>query len=445
MAVSDKTKNFLHIGLSMIYVVLAGQDGKYICYIQTLRPTQPLSVSFFASRRRKFWRGRRVAALASMANAWRKAMKYDPQHIIQLAHDRQTHLVNPRSAQAYRVDVARLGRLRKRPEDAAECRHYYYRLVAALTYVAALRVRQLTPVIRALDQELTADQELDLQAAAWALTRYQPVAPDLAAQPDRPLTSRHVNNLPRSGARSKKRVARALSRSKRERDGALFAAALRQGIAPAAIALTRVTGVMPTELAAGVRINRVGGGLHVFIEGAKVSQTFERGQDWRVIELELTMPETDYLARCVPHDGDEYVVQCSYPRLYRALRWAAIEGLGKRLGRRVSPYAYRHMVTATLRKVLSRYALACTRGDRSTLTAKHYGGGCRAGGISAVPVDWCHDVRDPIGSPSAHPLPEAQAKLTHALPDTRKRINLTISKMPLAMPLHKTKTPGGMA
>lgn len=343
-------------------------------------------------------------------------MEFDPQRIIQLAHDRQIDLVSERSARAYRVDVRRLGRLGKRPEEAAGCRTHYYRLVAALTYVAAQRVLELAPVMRALDGSLTDDEERDLEAAAWALERYQPVAPDLGSQPDRPLTSRHVRGLPRKGTCTKKRVARALSRSKRERDGALFTAALRQDIAPAAIALTRVTGAMPAELASGIRINRVGGGLHVFIDGAKVCHAFERGQSWRILEFELDTPEARYLARLAPEDGGEHVIRCSYPLLYRALRKAAIEGLGKRLGRRVSPYAYRHIVTSTLRGVLSRAALARFRGDRSTVTAKHYGGGRRPDVLSAVPVACSHDVRDPILSPSPEQTPEAQGRLAQALP-----------------------------
>ena len=342
-------------------------------------------------------------------------MEFDSQRIIQLAHDRQIDLVSERSAKAYRADVVRLARIGKHPEEAAGCRTHYYRLVAAITYVAAQRVLELTPAIRALDHWLTEEENQDLEAAAWALTRYQPVAPDLVSQPDRPLTSRHVRGLPRKGGRSKKQVARGLSRSKRERDGALFTAALRQDIAAAAIALLRVTGAMPAELASGVRINRVGGGLHVSIEGAKVSHAFERGQSWRLVELELETPEARYLARLLPDDGEECVVQCSYPRLYRALRKAAIEGLGKRLGRRVSPYVYRHIVTLTLRDVLSRADLARFRGDRSTVTAKHYGGGRRPGGLSAVVVACSHHVRDRISSPWLEAIPEAQGRLAQAL------------------------------
>lgn len=292
---------------------------------------------------------------------------------IQLAHDRQTARVAPASARAYRADVKRMARADLWPEDIAGCLKTYYRYVAALTYWAAETVIALTP--HAVRSAMTAAQAADFRICARILKRYPPAAPDVPPSKDPRRRKARPPRLPRRGNQSKRRVARSLARSKREREGRMFAKAREQGIAPEAIALVRTLGVMPAEIARGVCVQRIDHEVWVTISGAKVHRDRQTGQASRTVAMVPDSPETAFLFSTVPLDGDTVVVQCDRKRLHQAIKQAAIAGLGRRLGKKTSAYAFRHRATSRLRSQLSRAELAGIRGDRSTRTACEYGGG----------------------------------------------------------------------
>lgn len=325
----------------------------------------------------------------------------DVNEILQLAAHRDPDRVSEASATAYLRDASRIGRENKFPEQLAGCLNSYYALVAAITYVAAKDV--LTLASRALQGQLDTEEARTFAFSAWLLKRYPPADP--ATRPDQhPRHQRTPPPLPRKGNQSKRAVARRVARSRRERRGAMFEAAIRQNLAPAAVALVRVTGARPAEIETGVHVKRVDGELYITIAGAKVSDDRGTGQRWRTIAMSLDSPETAYLAAFVPRDGNTFVVTCPRHRLYQAVRLSAIEGLGRRLGQKVSPYVYRHLVTTAWRKSLAgREELAGARGDRSTRSAEHYGGGSTGKGPDLWLVDCTVDLR--IEGPQNRPAP----------------------------------------
>lgn len=292
---------------------------------------------------------------------------------IQLAHDRQTARVAPASAQAYRADVKRMARADVWPEDIAGCLRTYYRYVAALTYWAAETVIALTP--QAVRSAMTASQGADFRICASVLKRYPPAAPDVPPSKDPRRRRARPPRLPRRGHQGKRRVSKCLARSEREREGCMFAKAQEQAMAPEAIALVRTLGVMPAEIERSVHVQRIDDEIWVTISGAKVNSARQTGQESRTVAMAPDSPEAAFLFSSVPLNGDAVVVQCDRKRLHRAIKDAAIAGLGRRLGQKVSAYAFRHRATSRLRVQLSRVELAGVRGDRSTRTAAEYGGG----------------------------------------------------------------------
>lgn len=326
----------------------------------------------------------------------------DPNEALQLAVNRDPDRVSAASAAAYLRDASRLGRDNMFPEQVATCLNTYYRLVAAITYVAAQDVLALA--YRALSGQLDAEEARTFDFSAWLLNRYRPAEPDKLPHEDPWRQQRTAPPLPRKGNQSKRATARRVARSKRERRGAMVQAAVRQDIAPAAVAVVRTTGARPAEIEAGVQLQRVDDEIYVTIYGAKVNEDRQTGQRWRTIAMSLDTPETQYLSQLVPHDGNTYRVTCSRYRLYRAIRLSAVEGLGRQLGSAVSPYVFRHMVTAAWRKTLAgRGELAGARGDRSTRSAEHYGGGSTGKGPTVWLVDCAVDLR--IEGPRSRPAP----------------------------------------
>lgn len=309
-------------------------------------------------------------------------------HALQLAADRQPERVSPVTARAYRQDVRRLALQGQLPEDGAGCLSTYYRYVAACTYWAAHRVLALAGA--AAGHTLTASERAEFETCAQMLRRYPPADPDLPPSRDPRRQRAQPPALPRRGHRSKNAVAGRLARSKREQNGAMLAAAVRQDIAPAAVALARITGAMPAEIEKGVKIQRLDDVLRITVWGAKVDADGRRGQPWRFCELGLDSPETRFLAGYVPRDGDVKVIRCSRRDLYDAVRAAAIAGLGRRLGQAVSPYVFRHRATCVMRRRLSRAQLACFRGDRSTGSAADYLG---SGGSTQGPTVYLVDAQ----------------------------------------------------
>ena len=321
-------------------------------------------------------------------------------HAIQLAHDRQTDRVAPASARAYRSDTERMARAGLWPEEIAGCLKTYYRYVAALTYWAAETVKALAPM--AYRSAMTDEQAADFAAAARILKCHPPAAPDVPPSKDPRRQRARTPSLPRRGHQGKRGVAARLARSKRERDGRMFAAAREQDIAPAPIALVRVLGVMPAEVEQGVRLQRIDDEIWTTIPGAKVHSDRQTGQEQRIVALGRDAPETAFLAEHVPFDGDTAIIQCARETLYRAIKAAAIAGLGRRLGKDVTAYAYRHRATAVLRRQLPRADLAGVRGDRSTRTSAEYGGG---GGSRLGPSLWLVDCTVDIRVHAEPPTP----------------------------------------
>lgn len=321
---------------------------------------------------------------------------------IRLARERQPERVSAASARAYRQDLRRLAGRGALPEEAAGCLRTYHRYVAALTYWAATRVLGLTAA--AVRDALAPGEAEEFEVCANVLRNYPPADPDVPPSLDPRRQQARTPDLPRRGDRSKNAVARRLARSQRERRGAMFRAAIRQNIAPRAVALVRVTGAMPAEVEQGVQLQRIDDTLRITVWGAKQNADRGTGQAWRFCDLALDSPETRYLAGAVPGDGDTITVRCSRRELYRAVRQAAIQGLGRRLGRHVTPYVFRHRVTAAMRPQLTRLELAQFRGDSSSRTAAEYLGSGRGHG-ARTPTVLLVDAKTPVRRHAAAPVP----------------------------------------
>jgi hypothetical protein len=304
------------------------------------------------------------------------------------AYTRAPERVSTGTACEYRRIARQLATRRSWPEDAAQHRSTYVKYVAALTFLAAKIV--LDDVRAAVEpgQALDAETRALLLWADHLLARYPPGIPGDPGAFHQTATD-HGSDLPRR-SHGRRATARRYARSERASNGNLLAAAWDDGRAPDAVALATLGPIRGSEIARGVTVTRLPRALRFYVLGTKTDA--ERGQPHRSFEIPLGYPATDQLARLVPELDDSVQIRCPTRTLYRAFTMAAQEGLGRRLGRDITPQTCRHVYTARARVHKDPVTTAAVRGDTSTVSAKRYGGGGGRGPLAGNVVT-CRSVR----------------------------------------------------
>lgn len=161
-----------------------------------------------------------------------------------------------------------------------------------------------------------------------------------------------------------------------------------------AIAVLQLAGARPSELAQGVEVLAVAGGLRITIHGTKRGEDGQHGRETRVIKVDDESPAATWLWRKSAEQEGALSVRIASPRRLAD----EVTRLGRRLWPRkkdtVSPYSYRHAFAADVKAQFPDDwdTIAAALGHSVPETQRLYGraqqsrgGGARLLGIVATP------------------------------------------------------------